>query len=104
MSLPEELSEALQELEEESPSTITWNGQDLQCFVSGKTRGATLGDGGWELGDKLVVTIRENLFDETRPLHGHSITHNGTSYRVNEVLTASNCFLRLECVSITRGA
>ena len=100
-----DLTDDLIALEETFGQTIAWNGLDYPCHVSSSRRGSKLEEGGFAIESDLSVTIRTNLFPNTRPQKKHTFTYNSTRYRIDDVTTpAGGSFLRFTASHDSKGA
>jgi len=106
MAFVDDFVEALQELEDVIPATVSWNSTDYPCFSSGFRKVGKLEDGGFSIDWTGTILVRVALFgDGPFPDRGQTVTFRDVTYRIDSVLKAQGgSYFRLFCIDPTRGA
>lgn len=95
--ITDEIAADLLELEDEIPTTFTWNGASYACVTGSTRRTRNLEPGGFGLEAGLVIFVRASLFT-TRPTSRERLTFENATWRIDDVTqVAGSPFLRLLC-------
>ena len=105
--LGSQIESDLQAIEADMGSqTIIYKTETYVCTPATGRETLILDVGGFERQADLVITIRMSLFtDAVYPASQEKITYNSKSYRIADVKEdATHTFMKLICVSATRGS
>ena len=100
----DEFEQAFLEVEQATPSQVTWNGNTYPACPSQATKGKALDLGGWNSSNTVAFICRTAVFPSPPPQLKQQVTYRGTSYRIENIETLTGGYLlRFTCIDPTAG-